>query len=157
MVFKKNKKPFAFLLFVFPFCKTIGSSNLFILTLVLPKGVVTTPSRIFPVALLRSFDEKNLVYRGGGLGKPSKMSGTGGGCHLKKKNKGAILIGFHIYGLETYCVLEIAFPSLISQKPGKILIFRNFSGKFSILAYISLENRDETHVYTTCIVPITCI
>ena len=33
----------------------------------------------------------------------------------------------------------MSFPSLISQKPGEIPIFRTFLAKFSILAYISLK------------------
>ena len=33
----------------------------------------------------------------------------------------------------------MSFPSLISQKPGEILIFRTFFVKFSILAYISMK------------------
>ena len=32
----------------------------------------------------------------------------------------------------------MSFPSLISQKPGEILIFRTFAANFLILAYISL-------------------
>ena len=33
----------------------------------------------------------------------------------------------------------MSFPSLISKKPGEIRIFRTFSAKFLILAYISLK------------------
>ena len=44
-----------------------------------------------------------------------------------------------VWSWNLLCMLEISFPSFISQKPSEIPIFGTFLTKFSILAYVSLK------------------
>ena len=62
----------------------------------------------------------------------------GGVCHLRKYEI-AILKKLFVWSWNMLLMLEIFFPSFISQKPGKILIFVTFLVTFSIFINILLK------------------
>ena len=64
---------------------------------------------------------------------------VGGGCHLRKLKVAILKNVLIVWSENLLCILKLSFPSLISQKPGEILIFGTFLANFSILAYISLK------------------
>ena len=92
--------------------------------------------------ILRShFDEKQLgvpPYPGARVVSRQRPVGRGV-CHLRKFKNAILKMLMLVWSWNLLCMLEMSFPSFISQNPDEILIFGTFLAKFSILANVLLK------------------